>query len=102
MTMPAECAFHPPPKTRSRGYLLLWQQFGRKAFHGGGHRNAHSTDGRRIIKMVFGDTSPGASGDNVNNGSDEQRRDDDYGKNLAHDRPPSSPSNNRADHVKAM
>jgi hypothetical protein len=52
--------------------------------------------------MVFGDTGPGASGDNVNNGSNEQRRDDDYGQNLAHDGPPSSLSNNRADHVKAM
>src|SRR5215471_21469933 len=90
MTMPAECAFHAPPKTRSRGDLLLWQQFCWKAFHGGGHRNAHSTNGRRIIKMVFGDTSPGASGDNVNNCSDEQGRDDDYGKNLAHSAPPTS------------
>jgi hypothetical protein len=52
--------------------------------------------------MVFADTSPGASGNNVNNGSNEQGRDDDYRKNLANDGPPSSRSNNRTDHVKVM
>jgi hypothetical protein len=52
--------------------------------------------------MVFGDTGPGASGNNVNHGSDEQGRDDDYRKNLAHDGPPISLSKDRSDHVKAM
>src|SRR6516165_2674177 len=101
MTVPAECAFHSRQNAVAR-LLIIVAAVCRKAFHGGGHRNAHSTDGRRIIKIVFGDTSPGASGDNVNNGSDEQGRDDDYGKNLAHDGPPVSASKNRSDHVKAM
>jgi hypothetical protein len=52
--------------------------------------------------MIFGDASPGAGSNNVNNSSDEQGRDDDYGQNFAHDGPPSSHSNNRAVHVKAM
>jgi hypothetical protein len=52
--------------------------------------------------MVFGDASPGAGGDNVNNGSDKQGCDESYGENFAHDGPPSSLFTNWAYRAKAM
>jgi hypothetical protein len=40
--------------------------------------------------------------DNINDGSDEQGRNDCYGENFAHDGPPSSRSNHKADRANPM